>query len=548
MAVYTTGMMLKDAAFPLMSKLSGRPVIIKNLDVDSIDAKAPVAAKTDYFETVNKPVALYCENVLPKNGGYQSVGYVTLMNSILPVKTAQRVYSTQVHDFATGLNSQDIVITFGTDITAHTSYIEYMMNGLHAILALPVGYANPTYISLIELDGGAYFLFSDGATTQLYDFATTAGIPSWNLITPTGISTFDFNQCFYGCSAGNYIILAKPDGTVFWNNPNINTDFAPSLTTGAGTVVPATMNGQITGLQSWVDGYVIHTTKGTLLARYSQNAQSPWQFSAIYGSVPVVRSRITNKLAVTVARDEITHYAYTTSGIMSFNMVQGYTGLYPEVSDFFAGEIYEMLVNGSPVVTSPSPTDTVEQVDVMVTRIGSRYIVFSYGRNASVNPHFQFALIYDSHLNRWGKLRIDHIEPVYLPSTLSGVEVLMNIGFLDTNANIQMAYTNAEYNGTPFTHNGVVIFGGLSLVRGNIIGMNMIEANIGIDNPACSLAAAISPDNQNYSSFTPLTPIALGNGVGKWGCKNAATYHAFSLTGRFNITSLQFKYFKAGNR
>lgn len=557
MAIYTASLSLKDAGFPLLSRWSGRPTMIRNVDVPSLEARAPTEGQTDYFNAVNKPQIIYCENVMPKYGGFTSVAYVTVMSTLLAPAGAQRAFTMRMHDLATGAVIQDVVIAFGTHITAGLSYIEYLTATSHGQVALPVAYPNPTYISAITPGDGAYFLLSNGATTLLYDFGTTAGVPSFSALALTGIAAADLNLCFFACSAGNYFILAKEDGTIYWNNPNSILDFAPSLTTGAGFLIPTMLAGKVTGLQSWGDGFIVHTSAGSIIARYSNNAQVPWVFTALAGSMPISRSVISGKLATTMQINDIIQYAWTASGLQQAAILQGAQGIFPEVGDFLASEMFDSLVADLPVVQMPPAGATSEQVDVGIAKIGTRYLVISYGRNqtyagAFTSPYFQYALIYDQHLRRWGKLKIDHIEPVYLPGTISGMETLRQLGFLARNGDIVMSYEESTYDSgagpVGVTHTGVLIIGSISLVRGNHIRANAVELNIGEDSPSIVVKHAVAPDAINYGPMTALTLRSSGTGTATYGCNKIGAFHAFNITGKFNISYFGVELAKAGVR
>lgn len=541
MAVYTTGITLKDAGFPLISRWAGKPSIIKGTDVAQLDARSPTEQQTDYFNAINKPQIIYCENVLPKLGGFASIGFVTVATALLGAG-AKQAFSMRMHTLATGLDLVDTLIWFKAPNAA------YKTPTTSGVVALPVAYTAPTHIAAIEPGDGAYFLLSDGVTSTVYDFGMTAGVPSFSALVLVGIVAADLNACRFACAAGNFFILAKEDGTVFWNDPDNYLDFTPSLITGAGSLVPACLYGTVTGMFSWGDGFVIHTTSGSIVARYSNNSQTPWQFSPLVGSASPIHSVIANKLAVTTHDSDAVQYSWTTAGLQQATILQGAQNIFTDVSDFLASEITEDLVAGLPTVEYPPVTSIVEQVDVMVSRMGARYLVISYGRRLAATSHFAYALIYDVHLRRWGKIKINHYEAVYLPPAISGAETMRQLGFLTVDGTIKMSYEEATFGGAAVAHAGVVIIGGVSLVRGGATQLNTVDVNFGENLPAIAVAHSTAPDGINYAAFTPMALISSGTGTATYGCRSIGNYHAVSIAGKFNVSAFQLDLRKAGNR
>lgn len=518
--------------------------MVRNLDVENLSAKAPAEAHVDYFHNVNKPMLLYCENVLPRFGGFNSVGYATLASALLTPSGAKHIFTARMHDLATGAIVTPVVVWFGT--TAEE--VEYLTAAAHATVALPVAYPTPSHIAHVDTGYSAYFLLSDGTTSDLYDFGTTAGVPSFDLVTLTGISAGDLNLCRFACAAGNYLILAKEDGTVFWGNPADITDLTPSLATGAGFLIPVGLAGRVIGLAAWGDGFIVHTTGGSIVARYSNNAQIPWQFSSLVGSSAVQASVIAEELATTIQPTDVVQYSWTAAGLQQATIAQHAQGLFADVGDFLASELTENLVAGMPVLEYPAATDLASQVDVMVARLGPRYLVISYGRITATNPHFTYALVYDMQVRRWGKLKVNHVQAVYLPPELSGAETLRQLGFLSDTGDLIMVYEERFFAGTFIPHTATVVFAGISLVRGGVSQLNKVSLNIGEDSPEVTVSYTTSNDNMNFGPLKPMQLISSGSGSGKYGCRSVGAYHAISVTGKFSLTAVEVEVRKAGQR
>jgi hypothetical protein len=306
-------------------------------------------------------------------------------------------------------------------------------------------------------------------------------------------------------------------------------------------------------LQSWDDGFIVHTTLGSILARYSQNAQYPWIFTAMKGSSATYSSVIANKLSCTKGVDDTVQFIFTASGLMQASIMSGYASAFVEVSDFLAGEIFEEDVAGVLTLNYPASSDTSPQLDVLVTRVTSRYVVISYGRNktyveTNTNPRFTYALVYDLHMRRWGKIAYAHIDVLTVPTSFEGVTELNQIGLLGIDGTVHLVTTEQVHGSTTVQHAGKLLLGGLSLVRGNQIGINTLEINNGINSPSVVVESATSGDNQNWTAFKSMPLISSNTGVATYGTRSVATYHAFKFTGAFNINFMHFKLYKAGQR
>ncbi len=562
MAVYTTSISLKDAGFPLISRWAGRPSMVKGGDVPSLDAKAPTEGQVDYFYGVNKPQVIYCENVLPKLGGFASVGFVQIADwsgtAANPADIAKHVYTGRLRDSTVpkaGIPASaltDAVVAFGT-----TSYGSGLQSVVYALMPsgavtgqVPTAHTPPVHIAALTPSDGMYFLLNNGTASNLYELTTPMEAATDTFIEQVliGIAAADLNQCLFACAAGNYFILCKEDGTIFWNDPNNILDFTPSLITGAGSLIPTAIMGSVTGIFSWGDGFIIHTTAGSVVARYSNNAQRPWQFEAVPGSAAAITSVVANKLAATTQETAVIQYSWTTAGLQQTALLQGAQGLFADVGDFLASELLEHLTAGVPTLEYPPATSIVEQVDVMVARMGSRYLVISYGRRLTGAEYFTYALIYDLHLRRWGKVKIDHYEAVYIPATITGAETMRQIGFLCIDGTVKMTYEEASFEGVAVTHNATLIVGGISLVRGHIGQLNTVSINYGEDSPSVTVSALASADNINWEPPAVLPVTISGTGSATYGCRKVAKHHAISINGKFNISAFEVQLTKAGTR
>ena len=105
-------------------------------------------------------------------------------------------------------------------------------------------------------------------------------------------------------------------------------------------------------------------------------------------------------------------FGWTTGGLQAISL-RAAEPMYPDVSDFLAGKFWEEWDQHT-----KSFLRTRYEFDfrVKVAHISSRYLVISYGLP---NQAFDFALILDTVMKRWGKVKISHVDTTfftYLPS------------------------------------------------------------------------------------------------------------------------------------
>ena len=714
MTVYTAKLSVQDAAFPLLSRNSGRSAIIPNVDSNTTNEPTPSGLASNVssvFNAVAKPHIVYAENVIPRSGGFSSVGYLRIMADGV-TDYPSNCYTLQVRNMGTSAQLQEgcIVIFYEADTTM--AYKTAALIGTVTVPSNTVAYVTQANV------GGIQFCF-DSALFELRINTANTNLEAVQIYAPSigpaqmvpGISNADFAEIEFCCAAGNYLIFAKTDGTIYWSNPTMgqylnitlplanaftvgNTitggtsgatasfvtnaagshglyigssangtfvageaitaepsvqvnvasitgftigdtltgqtsgatgsywtasgstglqlagtvtgtftageqikdsnghsatvvtvgtwtptatlvsgfapypvidapDFIPSLITGAGFEIPSSMSGRVIGLQSWGDGFLIHTNTRSIIAKYSNNAQAPWVFLNIWNSVPIGNSLVNGMPTCSDNPAQQIQVAWTDSGIMELSTMPISNPWFPEVSDFLGGQLIEVLsssgIAGTPQTVSSTPANA-GNIDLWITRIANRYLCFSYGLiNANTTPIFTQCLIYDTALKRWGKLVVDHVAVVFVPDTFSGVSDLHDIGIITPMGGI-LCCTEQVYSdvsGTPqnIAHHGVLIMGGINFVRGNVsstIGASINYGNISqlpdVNAESLSVGVSTSTDGVTVPAFTNVPAIQIGVGSAAFLFKQTAPYHFVKMQGYFHISEFEVKLFKTGVR
>lgn len=711
MAVYSAKLSVQDAAFPLLSRTNGRSALIPSLDVSPMNEAAPsglASNASSVFNAVAKPHLVYAENILPRAHGFNSIGFLELYHC--DIANAQNTYLLQIRNMSALSNvSEDCVITFFKDVQT-VSYFNAHLDGTIVTTnakADLISQGNVGGIQFLLLAYAAYPNNIQLGEVRINDANTAVELKHVYELSdgyiPAGMSAADFSEIKFMCGAGNYMILAKQDGTIYWNDPNMGQyipvldnatftigstitgsisgatatyatpigtvgfytgasiigdfqdgetltsegqsltitavagftagelitgstsgatghyvaaydsvtmhiggevsgtfvnevitgeisghtdtvtatgtfvpsttvngtivdapDFTPSDITGAGFKISSSMSGQCIGLQSLGDGFILHTTVGSIFGRYSQNTLDPWVLSPCWNSAPIHSSLINTMLTSTDSYLQYQQFVWGDSGLMQVSVLNNSVSIFPEVSDFIAGQMLEELststMAGVPVIINPNIN--AGAIDMALARVDNRYLCISYGHfDSSITTQqvFTQCLVYDIALKRWGKLVVDHVAVIKLPDSFPGVADVHEIGIISPTGSIlavtEQIVSVVDSVTQTIEHTGVLIIAGINFVRGGASTINGVDVHFDIlsslPDPNAGdmeLGYSGSKDAINLAPFKTIPAVSLGASTAKWSLLKTAAYHALKVKGNFKISHLEIEMFKAGVR
>jgi hypothetical protein len=148
---------------------------------------------------------------------------------------------------------------------------------------------------------------------------------------------------------------------------------------------------------------MIYTTENVVAATFTNDASRPFAFREVANSGGVATEE-----QVTGEANAVGHYTYGSAGVQVLSM-QRATTIFPEAADFLVSRIMDRWD------TATKEVDEVQLSQSLLPKLqylGSRYLFISY---SSRIDYYEFALVYDTVLERWGKLRIDHVDISELP-------------------------------------------------------------------------------------------------------------------------------------
>lgn len=506
---------LKASSFPFLSELFGRSVIVRGQDQNYIPG---LAAKDTIDSAAGIPQIYYAHNVVPSDSGYRAVGYDIHTAQIHPSSAG----FTEIHILRDGTGAS---VLFTTDAVGN-SYIqetgsttwkppvtridEYILAGKRITTAFVSGV---TYIYVAE----------HGAFT--YDIATNV----FTAITLTGLTATDI----LGIAANSGYLLAYSGDAIAWSSTTDPTNFTPSLETGAGGGSVEGVRGTIVTVEEVYGGLVIFATDNCVAAEYSGNPRYPYKFTSLPGA-----GGLQSASNVTADVGSGILYAYTESGMQSITLRQAQT-VFPDVTDYISGGLFE---------TYNEVTDELETVDAIgsvvhkrIVLISDRYVVVSYGVDSLTH-----ALIYDTALKQWGRLKIDHVDCFeFLQHPSETTELPKHsIAFLTAGGGIQIL--NSDIGNT--AANGVMLLGKFQYVRSRMLQLQSVEfENVNAGN-TFTLMDFPAIDGKNFEGAVE---GYLSTGVGKlrkYLFHNTAMNHTICCKGAFNAVSLVLTFNVAGAR
>jgi hypothetical protein len=366
---------LSSAEFPFLLKSYGRSVIVAGQDTNYVRPNKFSGEQAD--ANIGIPQLIFCENVLPFAQGYQSVGFTT---PILPKGGVDFDEAFYLRDSA---EARTLFVPAGGACYLYD-------DSTNAWVSDPKIVPSGAVPSVANLKGRTFVCFAKAA--EFYEWNSGTFVLDVVVFTALTVANIE------GLCASTGYLLAWTFDTIFWSNTLDPTDFVPNVATGAGSEKILSNKGRIIYVRPIDDGFIVYTTQNTIYAFYSGNIQFPWVFKELKGSAGL---RTHEHSCEASAENKI--FVYSTAGLMKFNRVRADQTL-PVLSEFLSSRKIESYNSTTKTVDT---TDLSTEANIKIAFIGERWLVISYGASSSLLTH---ALVYDTGLDRWGKIRIDHID------------------------------------------------------------------------------------------------------------------------------------------
>lgn len=396
-----------NARIPLVSSQASRAVFVPGIEAGSRAVQGAAGSKESTMD-YQAAQLIYAENVMPVPTGIRSVGY---SQQVAPtVNTAfDSVFALRDENENTVLYSPSAGKNYIYDDVA-AAWTTTTHNEIFSPLTVKTGYdpAN-SRVTYAYVDGFTFVCFSrllasddSDMGIMVWDTATKELKPAGALLANLPYSAGEID----GISSSNGYLLIFSGLSVAWAGFN-GTAFdyqiyANGALTGSGWQTPEDIKAPITALIGLPGGFVIFTGKNAIAANYhAQSLGTPWVFREVPNA-----GGLESYEQATVEGSRGTIVAYTTSGLQTISLNSSEIE-HSDVADFIATRLIERYNLESHQFTRGA---TNLDFYVKLSNVANRYTVISYGTYPKV---YSFALVYDSALKRWGKLRMVHRDCFY---------------------------------------------------------------------------------------------------------------------------------------
>ncbi len=502
---------LKAASFPFLSELFGRTVVVRGQDQNFVGG---LAAKESLDSSVGVPQIYFAQNVIPTDHGYASVGYVQ-----------------QTAGVGSGF-SQVVTIRDGSGNSAQLALTSagllYILPAGSNSWQVPVGSpgAAGSRMTVAFVSGVTYIWFSAGVGCYTYDWGTN----TMSSVTLDGLVVADI----LGIVGSTGYLLAYSTDAIAWSSTIDATDFAPSLTTGAGGGAVEGVRGAIVTVEEVYGGLIIFAAANAVAAQYSGNPRYPYNFVPITGC-----GGLTSPNHVSQDTGAGSIYAYTTSGMQQVSL-RAAANVFPELTDFISGSLLEDFDTNTLTLSLIDASG--DELEKRIALVADRYLIISYGVGALTH-----ALYYDTAYKQFGRLKLSHVDCFeFIAYTAGTAEVpKRSIAFLQDTGAIQVLESDIN---SAATHTGVVLLGKFQYVRSRWLQLEAAEFENVNQGDTFALYDLPSLDGKNFQ--TAVTGY-LASSTGKLRTYNfhtVALNHTLLAVGKFNAVSFQLDFVISGSR
>lgn len=533
---------LSSKSFPLLPSKMARTVIVPYYDQNF---NRQIASRADADKDVGIAQAYYMRNVLPTEEGFTAVAY----------KTRSTITSSY--------KNFDQIVTIGDEAIDGYVYATNDLNtpaGKVRIYSIPHKYVvdvSPLINFVLEINNGAIvpisvatvngrmFLNAGDNSTTIYEFNSDL-----TTLTSVALTVTGYTGRFRGILSSYGYLVAYTADTIFWSSPGNPTDFVPSLATGAGQERIQQARGPIIRCEAITAGFIVYCRDNIILARYSGNSRFPFTFVEIYNSAGIVSYK-----DVATEANAAQQFAFTSAGLVQI-VGERAELVFPDLTSFFAANTIEESSDGLTFTKTTGVT-----FYRRLSFVHKRFLIVSYGtstqqylNSAGTFPVYSHALVYDTVLQRWGKLAVDHVA-IYSAElyTQTGIDTLLT----DTQYNV---FSNARIGlMTPesvlkevsldpaHSPSGLLVLGKYQLSRTRLTQLDGIEIeNIDIASPPL-VKVAYSLDGRNTLQYLPTLELNQGN-LSVYKASIVGMNHSIIINGAFNLNTVLLRMHNTGVR
>lgn len=492
---------LLDTVVPMLSEQLGRTVI--------------GSSKEEISTKENSPKVYYMHNVMPSAYGLDSVGYQAAVPAISPAIS-------NLADVRAAYGDAKTRMMLGWTDTGEVYVLRCSVGVWEKLPATVPATTSPTFdinsVTIGRVNGISYIFYS-GIGCFTYNEVTN----QLDAVTLVGLTIADI----IGISSSSGYLIAYSTEAVAWSSTIDPKDFVPSQVTGAGGGNVAGIGGSIIFALANALGIIVYSDTNAIAATYTGNLRYPFKFREVSNSNGGVSLDL-----VAYEANSATQFIYSKAGLQALSSQKAEIIL-ADVTDFLAGKRIEDFDSALQQLIVTELTTTMKK---KIKFIASRYLVISYGIDS-----FTHALVYDSGLEKIGKLKVDHVDCYECISTQ--VEVSKeSIAFLKADGTV--SYLDFA---TSADSSGVCILGKLQYTRSRMIALQGVESENIEDGVTCLVSTLASLDGKTTVKVEG-TEMYAANNIRKHTFHNTAVNHSILYEGKFNLTTVLVTYTLAGRR
>ena len=496
---------ITEAAFPMLSEQQTRTTL------------APADGESPTSE--DKVGVAYCHNVMPTARGMNSVGYKEVVAAAIGLPV--------------GLTITDVRVAYGSARSRlHLAWDSE--GGLYALLDGSVAWV--AIAATVPVTGGA------GFTSESVTIGTVNGI---SYIFYAGIGAFTYNEgtgvldavtltglliaSTLGVIASSGYLIAYTTSAVAWSSTLVATDFVPSSVTGAGGGNVAGIAGDILFCTANTLGILVYTNANTIAGTYTGNTQFPFKFREVdnsKGGISLDR--------VAYEANSTEQFVFSKAGLQSMSSRIA-NNILPEVTDFLAGRRFEDYNETTKLYEI---TDIASAATLMkkIKYVASRYLIISYGISS-----FTHALVYDTALQRLGKLKITHVDCFEYVGSQTEISK-ESLAFVLADGAVQIV----DFSVTAVS-SGVLVLGKIQFVRSRLITLLGVELENVTSGDTLNLSSQAALDGKNFLTVEGTLRSNVGD-LREYDFRSTAKNHSLAFIGQFNLVTAMMRYTVAGRR
>jgi len=275
-------------------------------------------------------------------------------------------------------------------------------------------------------------------------------------------------------------------------------------------------------------GILIFSDTNTVAATYTGNSRYPFKF------VEVANSRGGLQLDLVAYEANATSQFVISKGGLQAITSQRADIIFPELTDFIFGKRFEDLDETTQTFTITNLTTTMLK---KVKFIAGRYLIVSYGITT-----YTHAIVYDTALKKFGKLKIDHIDCFDYIGDQEEV-AKESIAFLLSNGTVKLVDFTVGASTA-----GVIFFGKLQYDRHRTFTCLGLEAENVESGVTCDAYIFNSYDGKKTETPVKLVEAAADTGLRKYYANLTGVNQSILLIGDFDLTYINVLYILGGRR